>query len=142
MLRRPTAEREGPRAACRRLVARLRHHDPLARDRHDFSETARPDRGCRIDFPLDRGEAAMGSAIRPFRIEIPEADLTDLRRRIQATKWPERELVPDQTQGVQLATMQALARYWGTEYDWRRCEAKLNELPHFITEIDGLDIHF
>ena len=82
------------------------------------------------------------SAIRPFRVSFPEAELTDLRRRIQATKWPERELVSDQTQGVQLATMQALARYWGSEYDWRKCEARLNSFPQFITEIDGLDIHF
>ena len=82
------------------------------------------------------------NAIRPFHVNIPEADLTELRRRINATKWPERETVTDPSQGVQLATMQALARYWGTEYDWRKVEAKLNALPHFITEIDGLDIHF
>jgi len=72
---------------------------------------------------------------------ISETELTELRRRINATKWPERETVTDATQGVQLATIQALARYWGTEYDWRKCEAKLNALPQFITEIDGLDIH-
>ena len=82
------------------------------------------------------------TAIRPFKINVPEADLTDLRRRIQATRFPERETVPDATQGVQLATVQALARYWATEYDWRKCEARLNALPQFITEIDGLDIHF
>jgi len=81
-------------------------------------------------------------AIRPFHVNIPEADLTELRRRINATKWPERETVPDASQGVQLATIQALARYWGTEYDWRKVEARLNALPQFITEIDGLDIHF
>ena len=75
-------------------------------------------------------------------MNVPEAELTDLRRRINATRWPERETVTDATQGVQLATMQALARYWATEYDWRKCEAKLNALPQFITEIDGLDIHF
>ena len=80
--------------------------------------------------------------IRPFTIEIPEADLEDLRARIAATRWPEKETVDDASQGVQLATMQALARYWETEYDWRKCEAKLNSVPHFITEIDGLDIHF
>jgi pimeloyl-ACP methyl ester carboxylesterase len=85
---------------------------------------------------------ATDSAIRPFRVSFPEADLIDMRRRINATKWPERELVPDATQGVQLATMQKLAQYWGTEYDWRRCEARLNGLPNFITEIDGVDIHF
>jgi pimeloyl-ACP methyl ester carboxylesterase len=81
-------------------------------------------------------------ALRPFQVNIPEADLTDLRRRIEATRWPERETVPDATQGVQLATVQALARYWGTGYDWRECEARLNALPQFVTEIDGLDIHF
>jgi pimeloyl-ACP methyl ester carboxylesterase len=81
--------------------------------------------------------------IRPFpRINFPEAELTELRRRINETRWPERETVTDATQGVQLATAQALSRYWGTEYDWRKCEAKLNALPQFITEIDGLDIHF
>jgi pimeloyl-ACP methyl ester carboxylesterase len=82
------------------------------------------------------------TAIRPFQVNVPEAELTELHRRINATKWPDRETVPDQTQGVQLATIQALARYWGTEYDWRKCEAKLSALPQFITEIDGLDIHF
>src|SRR5256714_6548178 len=83
------------------------------------------------------------TAIRPFRVNgVPEAELTELRRRINATKWPERETVSDQSQGVQLATIQKLARYWGTEYDWRKCEARLNALPQFITEIDGLDIHF
>jgi len=81
-------------------------------------------------------------AIRPFQVTFPESDLTELRRRINATKWPERELVADATQGVQLATIQALARYWGTEYDWRKVEARLNALPQFITEIDGLDVHF
>ena len=73
---------------------------------------------------------------------VPEDKLTDLRRRINATEWPERETVTDASQGVQLATMQALGRYWATEYDWRKVEARLNALPHFITEIDGLDIHF
>ena len=81
-------------------------------------------------------------AIRPFKFTAPDADLTELRSRINATRWPERETVADATQGVQLATTQALARYWGTDYDWRKCEAKLNALPNFITEIDGLDIHF
>src|SRR6266481_1649001 len=82
------------------------------------------------------------NAIRPFRVNVPEAELTELRRRINATKWPERETVTDASQGVQLATTQALARYWATEYDWRKVEAKMNALPQFITEIDGLDIHF
>jgi pimeloyl-ACP methyl ester carboxylesterase len=80
--------------------------------------------------------------IRPFHVDIPDEALDDLRRRIAATRWPERETVGDETQGVQLATMQALVRYWGTEYDFRRFEARLNALPQFITEIDDLDIHF
>jgi pimeloyl-ACP methyl ester carboxylesterase len=80
--------------------------------------------------------------IRPFHVHFPDADLTDLRRRIKATKWPERETVADESQGVQLATSQKLARYWATDYDWRKVEARLNALPQFITTIDGLDIHF
>src|SRR5690348_8331471 len=82
------------------------------------------------------------NAIRPFHVNIPEAELTDLRRRIVATRFPERETVTDFSQGVQLAFIQALAQYWATEYDWRKVEARLNALPQFITEIDGLDIHF
>jgi pimeloyl-ACP methyl ester carboxylesterase len=82
------------------------------------------------------------SAIRPFHVSFAEAELTDLRRRVSATRWPERETVTDATQGVQLATIQKLADYWGKDYDWGKCEAKLKALPHFITEIDGLDIHF
>src|SRR5258706_1057338 len=81
-------------------------------------------------------------AIRPFHLNFPEAELADLRKRINATKWPERETVTDASQGVQLATIQKLARYWGTEYNWSPCEARLNALPNFITEIDELDIHF
>jgi len=82
------------------------------------------------------------AGVRPFRVEVPEEELADLRRRIAATRWPERETVADASQGVQLATMQALMRYWGTEYDFRRFETRLNALPQFITQIDGLDIHF
>ena len=83
------------------------------------------------------------TGIRPFKVEtVPEAELVELRRRINATRFPERETVADASQGVQLATMQKLARYWATEYDWRKCEARLQALPNFITEIDGLDIHF
>src|SRR5262245_10135418 len=83
-------------------------------------------------------EAAEGnSAIRPFRINVPEEKLVDLRRRIVATQWPERETVADQSQGVQLAMIQELALYWATDYDWRKVEAKLSALPQFITEIDG-----
>jgi pimeloyl-ACP methyl ester carboxylesterase len=80
--------------------------------------------------------------IRPFKVNFPEAQLTDLRKRVKATKWPERETVTDDSQGVQLATMQALASYWATKHDWRKAEASLNSFPNFITEIDGLDIHF
>jgi pimeloyl-ACP methyl ester carboxylesterase len=80
--------------------------------------------------------------IRTFRVEIPEEELAELRRRIEATRWPSKELVADRSQGVQLATLQALARYWATDYDWRKCEARLNALPQFTTQIDGVDIHF
>ena len=90
---------------------------------------------------LDTGQTAR-DAIRPFHFNAPQAALDDLRRRIQATVWPERETVSDATQGVQLATMQKLARYWATEYDWRKVEARLSALPQFVTTIDGLDIHF
>src|SRR5580765_1128641 len=82
------------------------------------------------------------ATIRPFQIDIAQEAVEDLRRRIAATRWPERETVTDDSQGVPLALMQDLARYWATDYDWRECEAKLDALPHFMTEIDGLDIHF
>ena len=82
------------------------------------------------------------TAIRPFHVNVSETELAELRTRIKATRWPERETVTDATQGVQLATTQAIARYWATEYDWRKIEAKMNALPQFITELDGLDIHF
>src|SRR6478735_8127107 len=87
------------------------------------------------------GPAAGSDAVRPFHISVPDEVLDDLRRRIKATRWPEREQVADDSQGVKLATMQELARYWATDYDWRKIEARLNALPNFITEIDGLDIH-
>ena len=87
-------------------------------------------------------EAQTSEAIRPFRVNVPENKLVDLKRRILATQWPEQELVKDETQGVQFATMQALAKYWATDYDWRKVEARLNALPQFITTIDGVDIHF
>ena len=86
--------------------------------------------------------AETASGIHPFHVDIPEEKLTDLHRRIAATNWPEKETVADASQGVPLATMQELARYWATDYDWRKCEAQLNTLPQFMTEIDGLDIHF
>ena len=93
-------------------------------------------------FSADLVAAAAGDAIRPFRVAFPQEQLDDLRRRVSATRWPERETVSDSSQGVQLATAEKLARYWATEYEWRRVEARLNALPQFITEIDGLDIHF
>jgi pimeloyl-ACP methyl ester carboxylesterase len=86
--------------------------------------------------------AADKTTIRPFQVNVPEAELTELRRRINSTRWPDRETVTDESQGVPLATIQELARCWATDYDWRKIEAKLNALPQFITEIDGLDIHF
>jgi pimeloyl-ACP methyl ester carboxylesterase len=93
-------------------------------------------------MPVATARPVAAPAIRPFTIETPEADLEELRARIAATRWPEKETVADQSQGPQLATMQKLARYWATDYDWRKVEAKLKALPNFITEIDGLDIHF
>ena len=87
-------------------------------------------------------ETSGATAIRPFHVDIPDEALGDLRRRVAATRWPGRELVADRSQGVQLATMRELTRYWAAEHDWRRCEAKLNALPQFKTEIDGLDMHF
>jgi pimeloyl-ACP methyl ester carboxylesterase len=96
-------------------------------------------------FPLFADGQSSGYAtngIHPFKIRVPQAQLADLRRRIHATRWPERETVADETQGVQLATIRELARYWATAYDWRRVERKLNSMPQFITQIDGLDVHF
>jgi pimeloyl-ACP methyl ester carboxylesterase len=89
-----------------------------------------------------RGASADTAAIRPFHVNIPEAALADLRRRVAATRWPDRETVTDSSQGVQLATLQKLAQYWQSGYDWRKCEARLNAFPQFMTTIDGLDIHF
>ena len=88
------------------------------------------------------GNMTDNTAIRPFHVSFPETELSELRQRVKLTKWPDRETVTDASQGVQLATMQKLAHYWATEHDWRKCEAKLNAVPNFITEIDGLDIHF
>jgi pimeloyl-ACP methyl ester carboxylesterase len=93
-------------------------------------------------MPVTTAKPPSATPIRPFTIETPEAELEALRARIAATRWPEKETVADQSQGVQLETIQALARYWANEYDWRKCEARLKALPHFITTIDGLDIHF
>src|SRR5262249_52294386 len=95
-----------------------------------------------VSLPANLVAAAESDAIRPFHINVSDEQLADLRRRIAATRWPDRETVDDQSQGVQLAKFQELVRYWGTDYDWRKCEAKLNALPQFITEIDGVDIYF
>src|SRR5262249_41586109 len=86
--------------------------------------------------------AAAGDAIRPFTVSIPQEEITELRRRIAATRWPDPETVSDQSQGIQLDKLKPLVEYWGTGYDWRKAEAKLNALPQFMTTIDGLDIHF
>lgn len=93
-------------------------------------------------LPLHPAKAAASGAIRPFHVSVPEADLLDLRRRLAATRWPDREIVTDQSQGVQLRMVQELVRYWQSGYDWRKIEARLNALPQFVTEIDGVDIHF
>src|SRR5215210_6817251 len=93
-------------------------------------------------LPAHIALAAESGAIRPFRVNIPEEQLVDLRRRIGATRWPDRETVMDRSQGVRLATLQELVGYWGTDYDWRKAEARLNALPQFVTEIDGIEIHF
>ncbi len=92
--------------------------------------------------PPTRRAASGDDTIRPFRIDVAEADLVDLRRRVRATRWPDRETVADQSQGVQLEKLRALVAYWGTDYDWRKVEARLNALPQFVTTIDGLDIQF
>ena len=114
-------------------MAALAAFSPIARS----YETTEEEENTMTETSSDK------NTIRPFpRLNVPEADLADLRRRINATKWPERELVADASQGVQLATTQKLAKYWATEYDWRKVEARLNALPQFVTEIDGLDIHF
>jgi pimeloyl-ACP methyl ester carboxylesterase len=102
-------------------------------------ETITPQLGT---LQIDAVPQTAAAEIRPFHFKVSEAELVDLKRRIAATKWPERETVSDASQGVQLATMQALAKYWATDYDWRKVEARLNALPQFVTNIDGLDIHF
>jgi pimeloyl-ACP methyl ester carboxylesterase len=98
--------------------------------------------GCKETVMTKLADVVEATAIRPFQVNVPDAELTELRRRITATRFPEKETVTDFSQGVPLATTQKLARYWATEYDWRKVEARLNAVPNFITEIDGLDIHF
>jgi pimeloyl-ACP methyl ester carboxylesterase len=93
-------------------------------------------------LPIHPAVGGPSNAIRPFHVNVPDEELVDLRQRLAATRWPDREIVTDQSQGVKLATMQQLVRYWQTDYDWRKIEARLNALPQFVTEIDGVDIHF
>src|SRR4029079_8479193 len=114
-----------------------RGRDAQARRRHQQTPRTRS-----TPMAVTTEKARGATAIRPFTIEFPESDLDDLRARIAATRWPEKETVDDHSQGVPLATSQALARYWLTEYDWRKCEDRLNAGPNYITEIDGLDIPF
>src|SRR3954467_3174777 len=103
----------------------------------------RRSRGRRnTETEVDMAVIETATEIRPFHVDIPEEELAEMRRRIAATRWPSKELVANRSQGVQLATIQALAGYWATDYDWRKAEAKLNALPQFTTEIDGADIHF
>src|ERR1700686_201732 len=118
------------------------HESPQHKQKHSKTTQKEDIMTQAIGTPQGSQQAADNNAIRPFQVNVPEAELTELRRRISATKWPERETVADQSQGVQLSTIQALARYWATEYDWRKIEAKMNALPQFVAEIDGLDIHF
>src|SRR3954470_14262373 len=111
--------------------------------RRDTQRSTRHERRNREDAIMsDTTTASAEIQVRPFRIEVPEREIEELRRRVDATRWPTKELVADRSQGVQLAAAQELARYWSSEYDWRTCEARLNALPQFKTEIDGLDIHF
>ena len=115
-----------------------------ARGTLDGPRIDRQERDMSVRTPQDTTatDGVDGQAIRAFRVDTPEEDLDDLRQRIAATRWPSKELVADRSQGVQLATLQELARYWATDYDWRKCEARLNALPQFTTEIDGVEIHF
>ena len=103
---------------------------------HQFAQT-----GAQTQV-AGKASATEDNAIRPFHVHVPQEAMVDLRRRIAATRWPDNETVADQSQGVQLGTMKELVRYWGTKYDWQKAEAKLNALPQFVTNIDGLDIHF
>ena len=127
------------------IAASQQVSDVINQDRRKLLTTAAAGiaaAGAASLFPMRPAPAAGNDAVRPFHIDIPEADLVDLRRRLAATRWPEKETVADDSQGVPLAMLQDLVRHWQTEYDWRKVEARLNALPQFITEIDGLDIHF
>ena len=117
----------------------------ITQDRREFLRTAAIGIAAASSaslFPRSSASAAAADPIRPFRIDVPDQDLVDLHRRLVATRWPDKETVADDSQGVPLAMLQELVRYWQTDYDWRKVETELNALPQFITEIDGLDIHF
>jgi pimeloyl-ACP methyl ester carboxylesterase len=131
----PSAGAQDPVGSSPPAARQSAHQEPQTPQKEDAVPRV-------LATPQSREQAGDKGAIRPFRVNVPQADLDDLRRRIKATRWPEQETVADSSQGVQLATTQRLARYWATEYDWRKVEAKLNALPNFVTEIDGVDIHF
>jgi hypothetical protein len=126
-------------ASSRRLIMSAKLPSP---DRRKVLAVSAAVAASRFIPTQAQAASTSSDAIRPFKVNVPEAELAELRRRINVTRWPERETVTDESQGVPLAMIQELARYWATDYDWRKCEAKLNALPQFITEIDGLDIHF
>src|SRR5262249_11413676 len=127
------------------IAATQPNHETIDHDRRNLLVSAGMGlaaAGAASLFTIRRAPAAANDEIRRFPVNIPEADLVDLRRRLAATRWPEKETVADDSQGVPLAMLQDLVRYWQIDYDWRKVEARLNALPQFITEIDGLDIHF
>jgi pimeloyl-ACP methyl ester carboxylesterase len=137
------SRREGLKLGAASLMASLLPPPALAATRTAFQPSEGLEENTMTSASATQQASAADKAeIRPFQVHFPESDLTELQKRISATRWPERETVADASQGVQLATIQKLTRYWATDYDWRKCEAKLNALPQFITEIDGLDIHF
>ena len=146
-----TSDRRGfPRGAAIALTATQlgpiisAHAQSLTTPTPNSKDPERDVHECIVRSPAPATLAAQteDTAVRPFSINTPDEALVDLRARTDATRWPDRETVTDDSQGVQLATIQSLVQYWGTEYDWRTCEARLNALPQFMTEIDGLDIHF
>src|SRR3989440_2277959 len=136
---------KGFNQAAEIIMGTRRDSEVINQDRRQLLSTAAlgiAAAGTASLFPAYQARGAPADAIRQFRIDVPEQDLVDLRRRLAATRWPEKETVADESQGVPLATLQELVRHWQTDYDWRKVEARLNALPQFITEIDGLDIHF
>jgi pimeloyl-ACP methyl ester carboxylesterase len=138
-LSRPRRERFKPRPVMERKM----QSEPSAMNRRRFLAASSVAGAAGMLGATPLGAAAGDPAsIRPFRIQVPEAALTDMKRRVAATHWPDQELVPDTSQGVKLRTMKALASYWANDHDWRKCEATLNSLPNFVTKIDGVDIHF